>query len=431
MNDKIIDDLSGLNNNELIKIIRHLQEYTGLSWHDYPEEIDALCKSISPSLKEDKSRELKSCGTGSAVNNILELTDHPVSHWLIEGENLYVLHALLADYLAKIDITYIDPPYNTGNKDLKYNDSRDAGWLSFMYYRLTIAHKLLNDNGVIFISIDDNKQAYLKLLCDKIFGTENFVATIVWKCRTGANDVTSNISTDHEYIIVYTKDPNNFSFHGVRKDLSNYTNPDDDPNGPWMRDNPSAASGSEVNRFPIINPHTKEIYKPPTGRYWAFSEKRISEWHNSGKLVFPKENNKSFTLKKYRNELRSDFKPLSTFIDGYLTKHGTNELQNILGYKSIKYPKPLGLISELLRQCRNKEAIILDFFAGSGTTGHAVLCLNREDGGHRKFILCTNNEDNICTDVCYPRITKAMKGYRKLNGEYVEGLGGSLKYFRC
>ena len=214
-----------------------------------------------------------------------------------------------------------------------------------MYHRLLLAKELLTDDGVLFISIDDREMAHLKLLCDGIFSSKNFIGNFVWANRTTPNDAVNKFATDHEYILVYARQREHFQLKGVPKDFAKYTNRDNDPNGPWMPDNPSAASGTEKDRFPIKNPHTGELYYPPDGRYWAFAKRRVKEWAAAGKLVFPEEPGKRFLLKKYRSELKSDTKPASSLINGILTAHGTKELKQLFGAASpIKYPKPTVLV---------------------------------------------------------------------------------------
>nr|WP_278944800.1 site-specific DNA-methyltransferase [Methanobrevibacter smithii] len=264
-----------------------------------------------------------------------------------------------------------------------------SNWLNMMYSRLKLARNLLKDDGILLISIDENEISNLTKVCSEIFGEENIIGTFIWNNRTTPNDAKNNFAIDHEYILIVAKIADLIYFNGVEKDLSNYKNPDNDINGPWMKDNPSAASGSEKDRFVIKNPFTGQEYLPPTGRYWGFSKKRVEEWFNSGKLVFPKQKNKNFILKKYVSELRSNFKPQSSLLSGILTMHGTKEIRNIFfdGQNIFKYPKPSILIIELLNQFSLENSIILDFFSGSATTAHATMQLNSEDNGKRKFIM--------------------------------------------
>jgi adenine-specific DNA-methyltransferase len=340
---------------------------------------------------------------------------------------------------------YIDPPYNTGNTSFVYadnfrqkstpgkaNGANHAAWLSMMYTRLILARQLLHDDGILFISIDDHEVAHLRLVLDELFGEANFVGQAIWVNRTTPNDAAANFATDHEYIIIYAKNKATCRFRGIAKDLSNYRNKDNDPRGPWIADNPSAASGNESYRFPIINPHTGRQYLPPKGRYWAFAPARVPEWTASGKIVFPKEGTKNFLLKKYQSELRSDLKPMSSVITGFLTGSGTKELKALFdGESPFRFPKPVALIRHLIEQATGAEDTILDFFAGSGTTAHAVLEGNAATNARRRFICIQLPEPNsgkdpalrekypLVSDVTKARIRKAAALYAPAN----EGLG--------
>jgi adenine-specific DNA-methyltransferase len=384
-------------------------ERFGLVWEEdaQPEQVITMAKHLFPSLKPLSELDIEGASTSP-------------THYIIEGDNYHALTALNMTHRGRVDAIYIDPPYNTEQTGLRYTDrtggktptQKHSRWLSFMYHRLRLTKDLLTDDGVLFISIDDREMAHLKLLCDGIFSAKNFIGNFVWVNRTTPNDAANRFATDHEYILVYARQRDHFRLKGVPKDLAKYVNRDDDPRGPWMPDNPSAASGTEKDRFPIKNPHTGEVYYPPAGRYWAFAQRRVKEWTTSGKLVFPKEPGKKFLLKKYRADLKSDTKPASSLVQGILTAHGTKELKQLFGSGSpIKYPKPVALLQHLLGLLDKRNGIFLDFFAGSGTLGHAILNMNREDGGQRSFVLCNNNENNICREVLYPRIRKLIRGY--------------------
>ncbi len=384
-------------------------ERFGLVWEEstQPEQVITMTERLFPSLKP--LSELDISGKPGAP-----------THYVIEGDNYHALTTLTMTHPGRINAIYIDPPYNTGQTGLRYTDraggktptEKHSRWLSFMYHRLRLAKELLADHGVLFISINDREMAHLKLLCDGIFSTQNFIGNFVWVNRTTPNDAANRFATDHEYILVYARHRAHFRLKGVPKDLVKYVNRDDDPRGPWMPDNPSAASGTEKDRFPIKNPHTREVYYPPAGRYWAFAQRRVKEWTASGKLVFPQEMGKKFLLKKYRAELKSDTKPASSLIQGVLTAHGTKELKQLFaGGSPIKYPKPVALIKYLLGLLDKQDGIFLDFFAGSGTLGQAVIEMNREDGGKRSFVVCNNNENDICRKVLYPRIQKMIEGH--------------------
>lgn len=417
----------------------------GLVWENKPDAQVERIYEEAPMLREDTSRAV--------------VTDEEaINHVLINGDNFHALTALRASHSNKVDVIYIDPPYNTGNKDFIYNDAfldsedgyRHSKWLSFMEKRLRLARELLSDTGVIFVSIDDNEQARLKLLMDEVFGPENFVANMIWKSRTSANDNVNNSSTNHEYILTYSKIHSMLQLRGEKKDLSIYKNPDNDPRGDWKSFDPSAASGTEKYRYNITNPLTGEIYHAPKNRYWAFPESRVLEWTESGRMVFPKIVGKRFTLKKYVSELRTNALPVSSlkFVeeDTIPTSIASRNLKSILNEENFfKYSKPVEVMKKLINLHVNNNAIILDFFAGSGTTAHAVAELNKEDGGRRQCILVTDGGKteetghsgsnakgdtvNIAEEITYERVRRVLTGADWADGKAHEPLGGNLRYF--
>lgn len=347
----------------------------------------------------------------------------------IEGDNLDALQLLQKDYSGKVKLIYVDPPYNTGN-DFGYNDrfkirsnqylnylnktnikrvdsflknqiesgEVHTNWLNMIFPRLVLAKNLLTEDGTILISIDESEKANMQLLCNELFGEGNFVGCFVWVNRSTSNDSANLFTANHEYILLYAKDIHKMKLLGEAKDLSHYSNPDHDPNGDWMPDNPSAASGNFNSRFPIINPFTTEQYLPPVGRYWAFSEQRVSEWTKSGKLVFSKEKGKRFLLKKYKEELKRNVKPVSSIISDIPTAKGTRELKELYPEGiPFKYPKPTDLLVKLFEQLTKSDDIILDIFAGSASTAHAIFKLNEKQNSNRSFI-CVQNKEPIKKD---------------------------------
>lgn len=375
-------------------------------------------------------------------------TDEDIDHLLIEGDNLPALVALLPTYRGKVNVIYIDPPYNTGNNDFVYNDRyvdsedgfKHSKWLSFMKPRLQLAHEMLSDDGVIFVSIDDHEQAYLKVMMDEVFGEDNFVGDAIRKTKSTTNDIGTGFNIQHEYLVIYAKNVDMVHMSGPSKDLSRYTNPDNDPLGAWVSDNPSAKSGSsKTGRFPVTNPYTGRQDWPPKGMYWRFSTNTIQKHIDDGTIVFrhPPYNGRGFIYKRHLKNLRSThtiFNSLDTSSNEYMNQVATKESLNVIS-DLFKYPKGTAFIKHILSFIPH-DAIILDFFAGSGTTGQAVAELNKEDGGHRKCILITNNfeqdgaPNGIARDITSVRMKRVLTGKDWADGKKHEPLPGNLIYYR-
>lgn len=341
---------------------------------------------------------------------------------LIEGDNYHALRLLQATHFEKINVIYIDPPYNTGNKDFKYNDKfvdvedgyRHSKWLSFMKKRLLLAKNLLNETGVIFLSIDNNEFAQLKLLCDEIFGEENFISNMVWKKKNGGGNDSKFVINEHEYILLYTKNVKKAFFKKDSKATVKMAYPNKDSKGYYQLERLDKQSLGYVKTldYPIMDkegksyiPKQKNMEKP--NARWRWSEKTVKE--NYEQLVF--KNGNVYT----KNYKKLEYLPTSILYDERFgrTQSGKILLQKIIKVDNFTYPKPLDLIKHLLRISTNTNDVVLDFFAGSGTTGHAVLELNKEDNGARQFIMCTNNENNICQEVTQARIKTVINGYNK------------------
>lgn len=402
----------------------------GVVWEEKSENVAELCKVKLPILEEVKQNEIQT--DKKAPMNIL-----------IEGDNYHALSVLNYTHKGAIDVIYIDPPYNTGNGDsFLYNDKivdkedayRHSKWLSFMAKRLNLAKNLLKAGGIIFISIDDNEVAQLKLLCNEVFDEPNFVGTVTWEKRTKAQNTETAremFQSKTEYILVYRKGNEKIKF---RLEVSGEKNYDlQDEKGLYrlkVVEEMSARGmrGRQTMVFPI------EGIIPRDGFQWKYGKDQVKKFTDRGDIEV--QNGKVYFRIRPQDETNQKFIPFwSHFFekDTYGTaEKGKSELTEILGNNTHDFEtvKPVDLIKKLLFHInRNKSEVVLDFFAGSGTTGHAVLKLNKEDGGNRKFILCTNNEGNICTDICYPRVEKVMKGY-SYKDKKTAGLGGNLKYFQ-
>ena len=346
----------------------------------------------------------------------------------IEGENLEVLKVLQKAYYGKVKCIIIDPPYNTGSDSFIYPDkfsekkedylkrigdkdeegflmkeglfrknSKDSGhyhsnWLSMMYPRLFLAKNLLRDDGVIFVHIDDNEVHNLRMVMNEIFGEENFVASFIWKRRQNVDSRSKNgASVDHEYLLCYRKTDKGL-IRGAEKDLTKYSNPDNNPRGDWMSADMTGLATPDQRpnlHYDIEDPKTGIVYKcPSTG--WRYEPKRMRGLIQNNEVIFPSKPDGRPRRKKFRDDLESDFTGFSTILETVFNTQGTRELRTLFEEKEyFDFPKPKELLQQILEQgtAGDQHDIILDFFGGSGTTAHAVLEHNKNDGGNRKFIL--------------------------------------------
>ena len=420
-----LKELSNEQKSDILQLISEQKKY-GIVWEDSPEEVEDNLRVNVPVLVEDKDRA------------IISNADNAPNHILIEGDNLEALTALSYTHEGKIDVIYIDPPYNTGNKDFVYNDSfvdsedgyRHSKWLSFMEKRLKIAKKLLSDKGVIFISIDDNEQANLKLLCDEIFGGKQEVAHLVWQKRKGGGNDSVFVGTDHEYILVYKKrtEPNECKWRVPYDEeyLKRYKF--EDEKGRYYYDTLSRPGLNNPIIYDVVCPDGS-IIKDGT---WQISKESFNEGVKTGEVDFVKNKTGGYTVMR-KVRVPEEGKVFRSIVTNVSNKDAADDMERVLGNKkAFSNPKPQNLIRQLLSlpfTCNN--LIILDFFAGSGTTLHATMQLNAEDGGHRQCILCTNNENNICEEVTYERNKRVINGYTTPKGVEVEGLhDNSLRYYK-
>ena len=354
------------------------------------------------------------------------------NHILIEGDNLHALTALTFTHEGRIDVIYIDPPYNTGNKDFKYNDSfvdkedsyRHSKWLSFMAKRLRIAKRLLCENGVIFISIDDNESANLKIMMDDIFGEKVFLGQLIRKTKSGGGLASNAFAIEHDYVFVYCKNKSLVSTLSVNHNeeyLKRYK--EEDEFGRFFWDTMERSS-TQTKPYMIQAPDGQML----TGK-WFRSESRFYKDLEEGEVKFLKKDNGSWSV-QFKQRLGDGTRIRSLLIDNAF-KSSQNDLIEIGMKDSFSYPKPLSLIKILTTSASDKESIILDFFAGSGTTLHATMQLNAEDGGTRQCILVTNNENNICEEITYERNRRVIQGYTNSKGEWVQGItNNNLRYYQ-
>lgn len=476
---KKINHLEGLTNDEksaLLELLRTQKKY-GLVWEDKPENVELQLEEELPILTEVKERAI--------------ISDDPSApnHILIEGDNLHALTALTYTHEGKIDVIYIDPPYNTGNKDFIYNDSfvdkedcyRHSKWLSFMNKRLKLAKQLLSENGVIFISIDDNEQAQLKILCDEIFGEQNKVGLLPTIMNLKGNQGEFGFAGTHEYTLVYALNICSLSLNQLDIEDEKIDDWFEDEVGYFKKGATLKRTGNDAARikrpygyYPILvhneslrvttikEEEYKTIFDKSTKTFNdAFVENLKLKYNALGyTTIMPYIGNEPAswrwgysTLLRDKNEVivtgeypnfslykkqRPELGDVPTkkaksilYKAQYSSGNGTSQLKAIFQEKVFDNPKPLELIYDLLQIGSNKNSIILDFFAGSGTTIHALSQLNKKDKGQRSCILVTNNEGFICENITYKRAFKIINGYKDEVGSEIEGFkNNTLRYYR-
>lgn len=506
-NNSLLANLDQLNAQQLRRLlVEHLTEKKlGLYWESNAIERDAALNAniVLPRLQ--------------AENSHWPAPQLAAEHLIIEGDNYDALRLLNATHRGKIRVIYIDPPYNTGNKDWVYNDHfvgandrwRHSQWLEFLYRRLTLARDLLSGDGVIMVSINDENRARLEMLMDEVFPGRR-LGSMTWRTRQGSNaDQQCFLSVDHEHILVYGNP--DFSFKGFDKTYEMYGNADNDPRGDWRPDNLTLGFSYKERPnlyYPLNDAKTGIFYPPNPDRVWVYASqdrlkegqkvqtKTMEEFIELGQIIFPAVTQRVETwltmdallsaidagdvpksgktpllrrdlpnldfwvgrpvgfgrpqFKRYKADLRNQTQPLSSWVvpsfeDGdyeaensfvsSTNQEGARIVAEIFGDRAFNYAKPLSLIKNLLQQATRPGDTVLDFFAGSGTTGQAVLELNAEDDGQRRFILCSSTEannkephKNICRDVCAERMRRVMQGYGQKAAK--SGLGGNFAYLQ-
>jgi len=389
----------------------------------------------------------------------LSLTDKISLHdnLIIQGDNLKALKALLPTYAGKVKCIYIDPPYNTGNEAWAYNDNvnspmikewlgkvvdkedmtRHDKWLCLMMPRLKLLRELLSEDGVIFISCDDNEQHNLRILLDEIYGEHNFIANIIWQKVFSPKNSAKHFSQDHDFIIVYCKNVEYFETTLLKRSAeaeNRYSNPDNDPRGVWTSGDLTARNFYSQGTYSITTPSGKFIAGPPKGTYWRFAEPRLKELDKDKRIWWGENQDNIPRFKRFLSDVKDGVVPQTLWLhtDVGNTQEAKKEIISILNFEDSEdvfiTPKPSRLIKRILEISTNKDSIILDSFAGSGTTAQAVLELNKEDGGDRKFILV--EQEDYANTMTAERVRRVIEGVKTAKTENLkEGLGGTFSYF--
>ncbi len=386
-------------------------------------------------------------------NPELSAGDPASGNLLVQGDNLLALKALLPYYAGQVKCIYIDPPYNTGNEGWVYNDNvnspemrewlgkavgkegetldRHDRWLCMMYPRLALLREFLRDDGVIFISIDDNEVHFLRVMMDDIFGANNFVATIIWQKVFAPKNSARHFSEDHDFILVYAKKAvmwTPFLITRTEAQEKAYKNPDNDPRGSWTSGDLQARNYYSAGTYAITCPSGRVIDGPGKGMYWRFSEENFLRLNREKRIWWGKSGDNMPRLKRFLSEVKQGTVPqtLWPYSEVGHTQDAKKELLAICDFEDSAAvfitPKPTKLLRRILDVATDKESIILDSFAGSGTTGHAVLALNKKDGGNRRFVL-VEMDPNICQGITTQRMSRAVRGHKG-----IEPLGGGFHF---
>ena len=372
---------------------------------------------------------------------------------VIEGDNLAGLKALLPTHQGKVKCIYIDPPYNTGNEGWAYNDrvnsplmkdwlgkvvdrddlTRHDKWCCMMLPRLKLLRELLRDDGAIFVSIDDNEVHRLRALMDEVFGEENFVATVIWEKVYSPKSSAKFFSENHDLIVVYARIKEQFELELLpRTDAANarYSNPDDDPRGPWKPSDLSARNPYSKGLYQITCPGGRVIDGPPPGNFWRYSQEKFLELNRDNRIWWGSDQNQVPAIKRFLSEVKQGLVPetIWTYKEVGHTQDAKRTLLQIFpqDFPDFTTVKPVDLLARIIRLATDKDSIILDSFAGSGTTAHAVLALNKEDGGNRRFVLieCEDYVDSITAE----RVRRVIKGYKHSGVQRTELLNEKLSW---
>jgi adenine-specific DNA-methyltransferase len=358
---------------------------------------------------------------------------------IVHGDNLEALKALLPYYRERVKLVFIDPPYNTGNENWVYNDrmnapkirqwlgkvvggegedlSRHDKWLCMMYPRLKLLRDLLAEDGSLWMTLDDNEAHYAKVMMDEIFGRTNFIASVIWQKVFSPKNTAKHFSDDHDYVLVYAKNAElwrpNLLPRSEKQDKI-YKNPDNDPRGPWASDNLSARNPYSLGTYPVTTPSGKVIPGPPKGRYWAISEEKLKELDTDGRIWWGPDGDRAPRLKRFLSEVKQGVVPQTiwTYQQAGHTQDAKKELVRLMDFEDTSdvfiTPKPVKLVQRVLQVATDRDSIVLDSFAGSGTTAHAVLKQNAEDGGDRKFVLV--EMEDYADPLTAERVRRVIRG---------------------
>lgn len=386
----------------------------------------------------------------------LSVGDPGSGNLLVEGDNLLALKALLPYYAGQVKCIYIDPPYNTGNENWIYNDnvnspemrawlgkvvgkeaedlSRHDKWLCMMYPRLSLLRQFLSKDGAIFINIDDNEILGLRAIMDDIFGRENFITTIIWQKIYTVKNSARHFSEMHDYIVVYAMNAAAWRPNLVRRELKQdeaYKNVDNDPRGPWKATPIQARNYYSQGLYSITGPTGRVIEGPPKGTYWRYSQDTFLNLVADNRIWWGKDGSGVPAQKRFLSEVKEGVVPSSLWLhtEAGHNAEAKNELRETIGEAGEMFitPKPTRLLRRILQVSTSKDSIILDSFSGSGTTGHAVMQINKEDGGNRRFIL-VEMDSNICRNVTAERLKRVCTGYNKPDGKNIAALGGGFRF---